>query len=126
MEVAWDMVLIKTAYGVLMLLAVLTFAGYAVLAERKVSAWIQGRVGPNRTSLPILGDIPLLGGLFRRSDVRIQKPEWMVFITPHVVYTDEDATRVTGEQKSKLHYGMEVSTDEKQESYHHRYWRKRR
>lgn len=65
-EVAWDMVLIKTAYGVLVLLAVLTFSGYAVLAERKVSAWIQGRIGPNRTSLPILGDIPIIGPFLRR------------------------------------------------------------
>ena len=36
---------------------------YSVLAERKVSSWIQGRVGPNRTRLPILGHIPILGNL---------------------------------------------------------------
>ena len=53
--------------------------------------------------IPILGDIPLLGKLFRRKDARIEKTELMVFITPHVVYTDEDANRVTEEQKSKLH-----------------------
>jgi type II secretory pathway component GspD/PulD (secretin) len=28
--------------------------------------------------------------------------ELMVFITSHVVYTDEDANRITEEQKSKL------------------------
>jgi len=65
MELTWDMFLLKTAYGILVLFAVLTFAGYAVLAERKVSAWIQGRVGPNRTSLPILGDIPIIGPFLR-------------------------------------------------------------
>jgi NADH-quinone oxidoreductase subunit H len=41
-------------------------AGYSVLAERKVSSWIQGRVGPNRTNLPIIGDIPILGSILRR------------------------------------------------------------
>jgi NADH-quinone oxidoreductase subunit H len=39
---------------------------YAVLAERKVSAWIQGRVGPNRTTLPVLGAIPVLGPFLTR------------------------------------------------------------
>ena len=33
--------------------AVLTMFAYAVLAERKISAWIQGRVGPNRTAPPL-------------------------------------------------------------------------
>ncbi|MFP6901683.1 MAG: complex I subunit 1 family protein [Opitutales bacterium] len=66
MEIPWDILLIKILYGILVLGALLTFAGYAVLAERKVSAWIQGRVGPNRTSLPILGDIPILGTFLRR------------------------------------------------------------
>jgi NADH-quinone oxidoreductase subunit H len=65
MDFSWDILLLKTCYGVLVLGAVLTFAGYAVLAERKVSAWIQGRIGPNRTSLPIIGDIPLIGPMLR-------------------------------------------------------------
>ena len=36
---------------------------YSVLAERKVSSWIQGRVGPNRTRLPLLGNLPIIGNL---------------------------------------------------------------
>lgn len=51
---------------------------------------------------PILGDIPFLGRLFQRKDTRSEKTELMVFITPRVVYTDEDANKVTEEQKSKL------------------------
>ena len=35
---------------------------------------------------------------------RAEKTELMVFITPHVVYTDEDANNVTEEQKSKLNW----------------------
>ena len=53
--------------------------------------------------ISFLGDIPLLGKLFRRTDTRIEKTELMVFITPHVVYSDEGAKRVTKEQKGKLH-----------------------
>ena len=65
MDFTWDILLLKTIYGILVLAAVLTFAGYAVLAERKVSAWMQGRIGPNRTSLPILGDLPIVGPMLR-------------------------------------------------------------
>jgi NADH-quinone oxidoreductase subunit H len=37
-----------------------------VLAERKISSWIQNRVGPNRTQLPILAYIPVLGNMLQR------------------------------------------------------------
>lgn len=43
-----------------------TICAYAVLAERKVSAWIQGRVGPNRTVVPLIGAIPILGRILQR------------------------------------------------------------
>ncbi len=39
---------------------------YSVLAERKVSAWIQGRTGPNRTAIPWIAAIPVLGRFLQR------------------------------------------------------------
>mgnify|MGYP003330839725 CR=1 FL=1 len=39
----------------------LTLVAYAVLAERKLSALIQDRVGPNRVNLPLIGSIPVIG-----------------------------------------------------------------
>ncbi|MFP4165698.1 MAG: complex I subunit 1/NuoH family protein [Opitutales bacterium] len=44
----------------------MTICGYSVLAERKISSWIQGRVGPNRTRIPIIGHIPVLGNIITR------------------------------------------------------------
>ena len=56
-----QVVAIKLTFAFLMVGAVMTMAGYSVLAERKVSAWMQGRVGPNRTVLPLVGSIPIIG-----------------------------------------------------------------
>ena len=61
----WQILAIKFVFALMMIGAVMTMAGYSVLAERKVSAWMQGRVGPNRTVLPIIGSVPIIGSFLR-------------------------------------------------------------
>src|SRR5262245_233994 len=51
---------------VVIFLALLPMVAYSVLAERKISALIQDRVGPNRASLPLIGNIPLIGPALTR------------------------------------------------------------
>jgi NADH-quinone oxidoreductase subunit H len=60
-----QVVVIKVIFAFLMVGAVMTMAGYSVLAERKVSAWMQGRIGPNRTVLPLVGHIPIIGPMLK-------------------------------------------------------------
>jgi NADH-quinone oxidoreductase subunit H len=50
----------------LVVLVLLTMVAYSVLVERKVSAFIQDRVGPNRVSLPLIGSIPVIGPFLTR------------------------------------------------------------
>ena len=57
----WSIVKIAVAIGVLH-----GIAAYAVLAERKISAWIQDRVGPNRVAPPFAKYIPIVGPILTR------------------------------------------------------------
>ena len=62
----WNFILFAALKIVCVLVPVLTMVAYAVLAERKISAWIQDRVGPNRTAPPLALKIPILGALLQR------------------------------------------------------------
>lgn len=52
--------------GLILIGVVMTCAAYAVLLERKVSGAAQGRTGPNRTQIPLIGGIPLIGIILTR------------------------------------------------------------
>lgn len=49
----------------------------------------------SRTKVPILGDIPLLGTLFRSDDRSQTRTELLVLITPYVLMTPEEARQET-------------------------------
>jgi len=57
--------LYTAARGLILIGVIMTIAGYSVLLERKASAWIQGRVGPNRTTTPFVAWIPFVGSFLR-------------------------------------------------------------
>lgn len=60
-------VLLLFLFSFIAAMVVMTFAGLSVVAERKVCAFIQGRLGPNRTAIPIVAAIPLLGNFLKRN-----------------------------------------------------------
>ena len=57
----FDFILFSVIKIVCAVVALLTMVAYSVLVERKVSAFIQDRVGPNRTSPAFVGSIPIIG-----------------------------------------------------------------
>jgi len=55
--------------GIAAIAVIIPFAGACSMAERKVSAWIQGRPGPNRAIVPWVAWIPFLGRFLQRLGV---------------------------------------------------------
>ncbi|WP_026166696.1 secretin and TonB N-terminal domain-containing protein [Gracilimonas tropica] len=62
----------------------------------------------NLNKVPILGDIPLLGRLFRNKYTSMDKSELVIFITPHVFYGDGDDNLRWNRLRDKL----DLSIDE--------------
>lgn len=52
--------------GLAAIAVIFPLAGAGSLAERKVSAWIQGRPGPNRATVPWIAWIPFVGKFLQR------------------------------------------------------------
>ena len=52
--------------------------------------------------VPLVGDIPLLGGLFRFKKDRLQKTNLIIFITPHVMGNQTDLERITEKKKKEM------------------------
>lgn len=52
--------------GLAVIMVIFPIGGVCSMAERKVSAWIQGRPGPNRAIVPIARYIPIVGPFLQR------------------------------------------------------------
>jgi len=65
-----------------------------------------GLIGDERvvteSGIPILKDIPLLGYLFKSRSSSILRTELAVFLTPYVVYSDENAGELLERERSRM------------------------
>ena len=50
--------------------------------------------------MPLLGDLPVLGGLFRHNEIVKANTEMLVFVTPYVI--DEDPSKMLPETREQL------------------------
>ena len=57
-------------------------------------------------SVPYLGKIPVLGALFRKRDGRRMKTNLLVFLTPHVIASDEQMADTSVEQRERMRAAM--------------------
>lgn len=58
----------------------------------------------NESKVPILGDIPVLGALWRYRTDATKRQELLIIMTPHIIRTQADAARVREELRTKFHF----------------------
>lgn len=57
----------------------------------------------DRSGIPVLSQIPYIGGLFGTHTINHVRTELIVLLKPHVLSNDDDAQAVTDELREKLH-----------------------
>ena len=72
---------------------------------------IGGLIRDDKTTIekkiPLLGDLPLVGGLFRFQRDRLQKTNLLIFITPHIMSSQEDLEQITEKKKKEMKPALE-------------------
>ncbi len=68
---------------------------------------IRSTVNSTVKKIPILGDIPLLGQLFKSTDNRKVKTELIVFLTPRIVRSPEEARKLREDAQKELSPGIQ-------------------
>ena len=56
--------------------------------------------------IPFLADIPLIGGLFRYKKDQVQKTNLLIFITPHIMGSQEDLEQMAEKKKKEIEQAL--------------------
>ena len=77
-----------------------------LVAESGQTIMLGGLISQNQSEtvnkVPVLGDLPLLGQLFKSTSIVDRKTELVVIITPHIIYDKADADFYTQEFRNVL------------------------
>ncbi|MFH0976659.1 MAG: secretin N-terminal domain-containing protein [Spirochaetota bacterium] len=67
-----------------------------------IGGLIKNNKNVEETKIPLLGDIPILGWLFKRQSVSYTKSNLLVFITPHIVTKSERIDAITEQKQEEM------------------------
>jgi len=65
---------------------------------------ISQQKGTGVSEIPILGDIPILGNLFKNTSINNTRTELIIMLTPYIITDTEEAQKITDEIKSELSF----------------------
>ena len=69
------------------------------------------------TKIPILGDIPILGNLFKRTQRDHSKTELIIFLTPHVVRMPSELAATTDSESGRAEMARKAFTEKEYNQY---------
>jgi general secretion pathway protein D len=67
-----------------------------------IGGLMQTQKTTTENKVPLLGDIPLLGYAFKFKTTNHEKTELIIFLTPHIVRTPDDLSRLAKQENAKL------------------------
>lgn len=90
-----------------------------------IGGLITSRENASENKVPLAGDVPILGNLFRANTKSSTKTELLIVLTPHVIRTPEDAQKISVKmrdqtglneniRKSPLMGGLQVTSEQDQ------------
>jgi general secretion pathway protein D len=82
-----------------------------------IGGLIRDNVNTTTSKVPLLGDIPLLGWLFKYQTTKIEKTNLMIFLTPYIIHNEYDAEDITlkkgqGLEEFRQKYGIEKKSSQ--------------
>ncbi len=72
-----------------------------------LGGFVKDQRGYSTSQIPVAGDVPIVGNLFKEKGDTITKSELVIMITPHVVRSLSEGREITEEYKRKL---LDIST----------------
>ncbi len=69
-----------------------------------LAGMIQDKATRGRDQVPIIGDVPLFGNLFKQKDDNIRRTELLIAITPRVVKNTHQVRSIAAEFRDKLNF----------------------
>ena len=69
------------------------------------------------TKIPLLGDIPILGALFRHTQRDHAKTELVIFLTPHIINTPEEFAAMSTDESGRVQMGRKSFTEKELDQF---------
>jgi general secretion pathway protein D len=84
-----------------------------------IGGLIRDNVTASTIKVPLLGDIPVLGWLFKYKTAKVEKTNLMIFITPHIIKTAEESAELTRQRENILNeFRKEYHIEKKSDGSH--------
>ena len=82
-----------------------------------IGGLMQNQKTQTESKVPLLGDIPLLGNLFKRKIKTSTKTELMIFLTPHIVYEPSQLASLSTTERGNAEMAPKAFSEEELNRY---------
>lgn len=82
-----------------------------------IGGLISNAVQDRESKVPLLGDIPFLGRLFRADSVKDEKVNLIIFLTPHVIRSRGDLSEISAERQERFEKSLETFSEMPADQY---------